>query len=140
MKGRKIHYRVPDAAPSPKSVRYSHCVEADGWLHVSGQLPVDPDAADAPPPLGVEAQSELCFLNLQRIISHAGYGFPDTVFVRVYLADFDRDFPKFNEVYHRYFDDDEVMPSRTTFGVAKLGRNALVEIDMTLYRPASRSA
>lgn len=135
MPSSKIHHRVPDAAPSPKTVRYAHCVEAAGWLYVSGQLPVDPAAPDAPPPEGIAAQSALCFLNLARIIAHAGYGFADTVFARVYLADFDRDFAGFNTVYHRHFDDDATMPSRTTFGVAKLGRNALVEIDLVLYRP-----
>ena len=38
------------------------------------------------------------------------------------------------ESIYRYFADDEAVPSRTTVGVAKLGRGALVEIDLVLYR------
>ena len=56
------------------------------------------------------------------------------MFVRIYLTHFERDFDGFNVVYHRYFADDEHVPSRTTIGVAKLGRDALVEVDLVLYR------
>ena len=130
----KTHYHVANAAPSPKTARYSHAVKAGGFLHVTGQLPVDPDAPDAPLPDTIEKQTELSFLNLERILAAAGYAFTDTVFVRIYLADFDRDYAGFNTIYHRYFDDDATMPGRTTFGVARLGRGALVEIDMVLYQ------
>ncbi len=68
----------------------------------------------------------------------AGYALADTVFVRIYLTHFDRDFDGFNVVYHRYFADDEHVPSRTTVGVAKLGRDALVEVDLVLYRQAAK--
>jgi enamine deaminase RidA (YjgF/YER057c/UK114 family) len=60
------------------------------------------------------------------------------VFVRIYLADFERDFDGFNAVSHLYFADDEQAPSRTTIGVAKLGRDALVEIDLVLDRPRAK--
>lgn len=127
---------VPDAAPSPVSARYSHCVEAGGFLYVTGQLPVDPDDPAAAPPEGVTAQTELAFENLRRIVSHAGYELSDTVFARIYLRDFDNDYVDFNKVYHRFFSDDDKMPGRTTVGVARLGKNALVEIDLVLYRSA----
>jgi 2-iminobutanoate/2-iminopropanoate deaminase len=131
----KIHYVVPDASPPPPSSLYSHAVEADGWLYVTGQLPSDPDAPDADLPSGIEAQAELCFTNLTRILSHAGYVYGDTVFVRIYLSEFDRDFATFNTVYARYFRQDGLkLPSRTTIGVAKLGRGALVEIDLVGYK------
>jgi 2-iminobutanoate/2-iminopropanoate deaminase len=135
MSAQKIHYVVPDASPPPPSSLYSHAVEADGWLYVTGQLPSDPDAPDAELPSGIEAQAELCFTNLSRILSHAGYGYEDTVFVRIYLNEFDRDFATFNTVYARHFRQDGLkLPSRTTIGVAKLGRDALVEIDLVAYK------
>ncbi len=127
---------VPDAAPSPATARYSHCVEAGGFLYVTGQLPVDPDDPAAPPPEGVTAQTELAFENLRRIVAHAGYALSDTVFARIYLRDFDGDYAAFNAVYHRFFDDPQRMPGRTTVGVARLGRDALVEIDLVLHRTA----
>lgn len=128
-----IHHRVPDAAPSPATARYSHAVAAGGFLYVTGQLPVHPDHPDAPLPDGIEAQTELCFLNFERILAHAGYGFADTVFARIFLRDFQRDYVGLNRVFHRYYDGDATVPARTTVGVAYLGRDALVEIDLVLY-------
>lgn len=134
MSGR-IHHVVPGASPPPPSSRYAHAVEAGGWLHVAGQLPTDPDEPQAPLRAGIEAQGEMCFENLKRILSHVGYTLGDAVFVRIYLKEFDRDFAAFNHVYARHFPDDRGLPSRTTVGVAQLGRQALVEIDMVCFRP-----
>ena len=125
---------VPAAPPPPHGVRYHHAAQADGWLHVTGQLPSVPGSPAAPFPEGIEAQTEQTFENLITIVEAAGYTLRDTVFVRIYLADFDRDFDGLNRVYHRHFADDGAAPSRTTVGVAKLGRGALVEIDLVLYR------
>lgn len=128
---------VPTAAPSPKTARYSHAVEAGGFLYVTGQLPIDPDNPAAPLPATIEAQAELVFRNLILIAEAAGYRLSDAVFVRIYLADFDRDYVDLNAVYHQYFNDDNAMPGRTTVGVARLGRGALVEIDMVLHASGS---
>jgi reactive intermediate/imine deaminase len=131
----KTHHVVPDASPPPPSSLYSHAVEAAGWLYVTGQLPTDPDAPAAVLAEGIEAQAAFCFENLTRILKHAGYGYEDAVFVRIYLSDFDRDFARFNTVYARHFAQDSArLPARTTVGVARLGRGALVEIDMVCYR------
>ncbi|MBN3780399.1 RidA family protein [Burkholderia sp. Ac-20345] len=128
-----VFHRAPNAAPPPLSARYSHAVEAGGWLHVTGQLPIDPDAPDQPLPEGIEAQAQLCFRNIERIVEHAGFALSNTVFVRIYLREFDLDYTGFNRVYDRYFDDTARLPARTTIGVAQLGRNARVEIDTVLY-------
>lgn len=139
MSTEKIYHVVPDASPPPPSSLYSHAVQAAGWLYVTGQLPSDPDAPNAELPSGIGAQAELCFENLSRILAHTGYGFEDTVFVRIYLSEFDRDFAAFNSVYARHFPQDGLrLPSRTTIGVAKLGRNALVEIDLVAYQDTGR--
>jgi 2-iminobutanoate/2-iminopropanoate deaminase len=127
---------VSAAPPPPVGVRYHHATEADGWLYVTGQLPADPQAPSAPFPSGIAAQAEQTFKNLKSITDAAGFALADTVFVRIYLTHFERDFDGFNVVYHRYFADDEHVPSRTTIGVAKLGRDALVEVDLVLYRQA----
>ena len=87
---------------------------------------------------GIAAQAEQTFKNLKTIVEAAGFALSDTVFVRIYLTHFERDFDGFNAVYHRYFADDEQVPSRTTIGVAKLGRDALVEVDLVLYRQAAK--
>src|SRR3546814_4539307 len=64
----------------------------------SDLLPVDPDDPQKSLPEGIEAQTRLAFENLQRIVAHAGYALADTVFARVYLTDFKRDYPGMNRV------------------------------------------
>ena len=126
------YIRVPAAAPSPKTARYSHAVEAGGLLFVTGQLAVDPENFDAPLPPGIEAQTDLVFRNLILIVEAAGYRLSDTVFARVFLTEFERDYAGMNGVYNRYFSDDARMPGRTTVGVTKLARDGLVEIDLVV--------
>jgi 2-iminobutanoate/2-iminopropanoate deaminase len=125
---------VPGAAPAPKSARYSHAVEVNGLLFVTGQLPVDPANPDGSLPQGIEAQTEMSFHNLEIIVAAAGFELRNTAFVRIYLKDFDRDYPGMNAVYLKHFSDETRLPGRTTVGVTKLGRDALVEIDLIVGR------
>ena len=127
-------HRIPAAPLPPQGVKYHHASEADGWLYVTGQLPADPRSPTTAFPGSIAAQAEQTFQNLKTIVEASGFGLSDTVFVRIYLTHFERDFDGFNAVYHRYFADEEQVPSRTTIGVAKLGRDALVEVDLVLYR------
>ena len=128
------HLSVPNAAPPPPSAGYSHAVQAGPFLYVTGQLPVDPDDPARPLPEGIAAQTGLAFKNLDRILAHAGYSFSDTVFARIFLTDFKRDYPAMNEVFFEYYPDGDRLPARTTVGVAALARDALVEIDLVLYK------
>jgi 2-iminobutanoate/2-iminopropanoate deaminase len=130
-------HRISAAPPPPVGVKYHHASEADGWLYVTGQLPSDPHAPSAPFANGIAAQAEQTLENLKTIVEGSGFSLSDTVFVRIYLTHFEQDFDGFNAIYHRYFADDTQVPSRTTVGVAKLGRDALVEIDLVLYRQRS---
>lgn len=127
-----ISYHNVKSAPAPVAP-YHHAVEADGWLYVTGQLPIDPYNDGAPLPEGIVAQTELVFKNIQEILDQAGYKFTDAVYVRMFLTRFHEDFAGMNTVYTQYFERD-TLPARTTVGVAALGRDALVEIDMVLYR------
>ena len=68
-------------------------------------------------PPDVSAQTHLVFKNLARIVSHAGFELADTVFARVYLTNFERDYPAMNAIYSEYFPDDARLPGRTTVGV-----------------------
>src|SRR5579875_3906265 len=127
-------HRIAAAPPPPRGVVYPHASEAAGWLYVTGQLPTDPAAPQAPFALDIKGQARQALANVAAIVEGAGYSLEETVFVRIYLAEFDRDYDAFNLVYRDFFADDEEAPSRTTVGVARLGRGALVEVDATLYR------
>ena len=122
-------------ADAPKPVApYSHVVETDGWLFVTGQLATDPVDDALPIPDGIEAQTHKVMDNLTRALRGAGAGLLHVVCVRAFLVHFDRDYAAFNRVYARYFPADR-LPARTTVGVTALARGGIVEIDMIARRP-----
>jgi 2-iminobutanoate/2-iminopropanoate deaminase len=124
-------------ANAPKPVGpYSHVVEVDSWLFVTGQLATDPDDDSRPLPAGIEAQTHKVFDNLRRALVGAGAGFEHVVCVRIFLTDFERDYGPFNRLYLNYFPSDR-LPARTTVGVTHLARGGIVEVDMIAYRPRS---
>ena len=113
---------------------FSHAVEADGWVMLTGQMPTDPAAPDAPLPFGIEAQTTRVMENLKLILAGVGLDLSHVLQCRAYLTEFDRDYAAFNETYQAYFPADR-RPARTTIGVTALAVGALVEIDMIARRP-----
>ena len=113
---------------------FSHAVEADGWVLLTGQMPTDPAAPDAPLPPGVEAQTRRVMENLRVVLEGVGLGLEHVVQCRCYLAAFERDYAAFNEAYRSFFPADR-LPARTTIGVTALAVGALVEIDAVARRP-----
>ena len=121
-------------ADAPKPVApYSHVVEQDGWLFVTGQLATDPVDDDLPLPDGIEAQTHKVMDNLRRALAGAGAGLDQVVSVRAFLVHFERDYAAFNRVYAGYFPPDR-LPARTTIGVTALARGGIVEIDLIARR------
>lgn len=126
-----IFHMILDA---PKPVApYSHVVEKDGWLFVTGQLATDPADDDLPLPDGIEAQTHKVIDNLIRALRGAGTDLQHVVCVRAFLVHFERDYAGFNKVYASYFPPDR-LPARTTIGVTALARGGIVEIDMIARR------
>jgi reactive intermediate/imine deaminase len=122
-------------ADGPRPVApFSHAVETDGWVFLTGQMPTDPNAPDAPLPAGVTAQTHQVMQNLKLILEKLELGLEHVVQVRAYLTDFDQDYAAFNTTYQSYFPKDR-RPARTTIGVTALAVGALVEIDMIAKRP-----
>ena len=122
-------------ANAPKPVGpYSHVVEADGWLFVTGQLATDPDDDSLPIPPGIEAQTHKVFDNLKRALAGAQAGLEHVVCVRIFLTRFEQDYATFNRIYLEYFPADR-LPARTTVGVTALARGGVVEVDMIARRP-----
>jgi len=122
-------------ATGPRPVApFSHAVEADGWVFVTGQMPTDPAAPDAPLPGGIEAQTRRVMANLEIVLSGIGLGWQNVTFIRIYLTHFERDYPAMNAIYQTYFEPGK-LPGRTTVGVTALAVGALVEIDLIARRP-----
>ena len=125
------------AAPQPVAP-FSHAVESDGWVLVTGQMPTDPDDDAKPLPAGVEAQTRRVMENLAIVLGELGLGLEHVLQARVYLTDFERDYAAMNAVYASFFPPDR-LPARTCVGVTGLARGALVEIDLVARRPETRS-
>jgi len=121
-------------AGGPKPVApFSHAVESDGFVFITGQMPDTPDAPGVLPE-GIAAQTVNVMNNLQIVLRGVGLGLEHVVNVRAFLTQFDRDYASFNQTYRAFFPADR-LPARTCVGVTGLAYGALVEIDMIARRP-----
>lgn len=127
-------FHMISGAPDPVAP-FSHAVEHDGWVFLTGQMPFSGTANDSPYPEGIEAQTHQVFTNLRRVLEGVGLGLAHVVQARVFLLHFDRDYAAMNAVYATYFEPGR-RPARTCVGVSGLARGALVEIDFIARRPA----
>ena len=112
---------------------FSHAVELNGWIQITGQMPTDPKYDLAPLPDGIEGQTRRVMDNLIIVLDGLGLTLAEVLSCRVYLTEFKRDFELMNDVYRSYFPSDR-LPARTCIGVTGLARDALVEVDMVAYR------
>jgi reactive intermediate/imine deaminase len=119
-------------APEPVAP-FSHAVEQDGWVFVTGQLPFTGRANDSPYPEGIEAQTRQVFANLQRVLAGCDLGLEHVLTVRVFLTHFEDDYETMNRVYAEYFAPQR-RPARTCVGVTALARGARIEIDLIARR------
>jgi 2-iminobutanoate/2-iminopropanoate deaminase len=112
---------------APKAIGpYSQAVRAGGLLFVSGQVPIDPATGHLVEG-DIAVQSHRVFRNIGEILTAAGASFDQVVRTTVFLADMN-DFAAMNEVYGTYFS--APAPARATVQVARLPRDAKVEIDV----------
>jgi reactive intermediate/imine deaminase len=125
-------FHMVAGAPTPVAP-FSHAVEVDGWVFLTGQMPTLPGDDSAPLPEGIEAQTRRVMDNLIIVLGGLGLGLQHVVSVRAYLTRFEQDYAPMNAVYRSYFPADR-LPARTCVGVTGLARGALVEIDLVARR------
>jgi len=105
---------------------YSQAIEANGFIFVSGQLPIDP-ATGAFAGDDIQSQTKQALLNAKAILEEAGSGMHKVCKTTVFLADI-KEFADMNEVYGTFFESP--CPARAAFEVAELPKGAMVEIEM----------
>jgi 2-iminobutanoate/2-iminopropanoate deaminase len=120
-------------APTPVAP-FSHAVEVDGWVFLTGQMPTLPQDDSAALPNGIEAQTRRVMDNLIIVLRGLALDLRQVVSVRVFLTRFEQDYEPMNAVYRGYFPPDR-LPARTCVGVTGLARGALVEIDLIARKP-----
>lgn len=108
---------------------YSQAIKLGDLVFLSGQVHLDPATGQLVEG-DITAQTQRVMENLQAVLLAAGSGFEKVIKTTIYLADMD-DFAKVNEVYGRYFPVPQ--PARSTVAVARLPRDARIEIDLIAY-------
>ena len=121
-------------AGGPKPVApFSHAVETDGFVLVTGQMPDSPDAPGILPD-GIVAQTHAVMANLKVVLAGLGLALEHVVMSRIYLTQFKDDYTAMNETYRTYFAEGR-LPARTCVGVTCLAYDALIEVDLICRRP-----
>lgn len=125
-------FHMVAGAPDPVAP-FSHAVEADGWVFVTGQMPFVGRANDSVYPDSIEDQTHQVMKNLRTVLEGCHLSLGNVVAARVYLRHFDDDYARMNAVYASYFAPGR-LPARTCIGVTGLARGARVEIDLIARR------
>jgi len=104
---------------------YSQAVDANGFVFVSGQIPLDPKTG-AVAAGDIREQTKRVMENGKAVLAAAGCGMDKVVRTTIYLRSIG-DFAAVNEVYGGYFPSDP--PARATVEVSRLPKDVAVEID-----------
>ncbi len=104
---------------------YSQAVQINGTLYISGQVPIDP-ATGKIVEGGIAEQTDRVLKNTGAILKEAGYTYSDVVKSTCLLAEIS-DFKAMNEVYSRYYSENQ--PARAAFAVKDIPMGALIEIE-----------
>ena len=109
---------------------YSQAVWAGNYLFCAGQIPLDPATGNMVAG-GIAEQTTRVLENIKGLLSSQGLSFGNVVKTTVFLSDMNN-FAAMNDVYAKYFSQD--FPARSTVEVARLPKDALVEIEAVAAR------
>lgn len=104
---------------------YSQAMKAGNFIFTSGQLPIDPKNGEMPET--IKEQTKLSLENVKAILEEAGSDLSKVVKTTVFLKDMNH-FAQMNEVYTTYFTEN--FPARSAIQIARLPKDALVEIEV----------
>lgn len=129
-KTRRSYYT--ELAPAPIGP-YSQAVACNGLLFISGQIAIDPESGKMV--VGdIEKETHRVMLNLKAVLAAAGCTFDHVVKATIYLINMN-DFATVNRIYDYYMRSDGHFPARETVQVARLPKDANVEISMIASLP-----
>ena len=120
---------VSTTKAAPAAGPYSQATHTEQLVFASGQLPIDPATGSIPE--GIEQQTRQSLANLSAVLEVGGASFATVMKTTVFLKNMD-DFAVMNGIYARYFSDKP--PARSTIEVARLPKDALVEIEAIALR------
>ncbi len=104
---------------------YSQAIKANGFLFVSGQIPLTPNGELAGD--DIKTQTKQVLKNLKAILKETDLSLKDAVKTTIFLKSMD-DFSIVNEIYAQAFGEHK--PARSTIEISKLPKDVLVEIEL----------
>ncbi len=118
--------KVIQTEKAPKAIGpYSQAIQAGGFLFLSGQIPLDPGSGELVRG-DIRQQTQRVLENLKGVLESQNLTMADVVKVTIFLKDMGN-FSQVNDVYGSYFPSSP--PARSTVGVARLPREAGIEIE-----------
>ncbi|MGN7203391.1 RidA family protein [Pedobacter sp. SAFR-022] len=118
-----------DQAPAPIGP-YSQAVAVNGFLFLSGQVPINPTTGELEQS-SIKEETGQVMRNINAVLLEAGYDFSHIVKVTIFLSDMSL-FNEVNEVYGSFFKSN--FPARETVAVKGLPKGVNVEISATAYK------
>jgi 2-iminobutanoate/2-iminopropanoate deaminase len=123
--------KIINTKSAPKAIGpYSQAVEAGNLIFISGQLPINPETGNMVEN-DIVPQTEMSLKNIEAILNSEGLKLENIVKSEVYLSDMNN-FAKFNETYEKILGNHK--PARVTVEVARLPKDALIEISVIASR------
>ena len=122
--------KIIETENAPKAIgTYSQAVKVNGFLFVSGQIPLDPSTMELVE--GIENQINQVFENINQILKADGMDFSNVVKLSVLLEDLSH-FDKVNEIMASIFS--KPYPARAAYEVSKLPKGSSVEIETIAFK------
>ena len=122
--------KIIETDNAPKAIgTYSQAVKVNGFLFISGQIPLDPSTMELVE--GIENQINQVFENINQILKADGMDFSNVVKLSVLLKDLSH-FEKVNEIMASIFS--KPYPARAAYEVSKLPKGSLVEIETIAFK------
>ena len=122
--------KIIETDNAPKAIgTYSQAVKVNGFLFISGQIPLDPSTMELVE--GIENQINQVFENINQILKADGMDFSNVVKLSVLLEDLSH-FEKVNEIMANIFS--KPYPARAAYEVSKLPKGSSVEIETIAFK------
>ena len=122
--------KIIETDNAPKAIgTYSQAVKVNGFLFISGQIPLDPSTMELVE--GIENQINQVFENINQILKADGMNFSNVVKLSLLLEDLSH-FEKVNEIMASIFS--KPYPARAAYEVSKLPKGSSVEIETIAFK------
>ncbi|MBN1117978.1 MAG: RidA family protein [Bacteroidales bacterium] len=109
---------------------YNQAVEVNGFVFLSGQIPVNPETGNLVEG-GIEEQTNQVFRNIGAVLKEVGINYEHIVKTTCFLKSMD-DFQAMNKVYASYLKENQ--PARSAVEVSRLPKDALIEIEVIAHK------